>query len=412
MSDRIPEPKEAMRFLSRKIKVPTDRWDDLKWGEHAHAFTVAHSTEADVLNDIHGLLNKAVASGEAFGTFKKGMLAAMEKSGWYGGDGHGKDEKKYINWRIRIMYDTNMRTAFSAAHYRKQLDGAELRPVWVYVSKLVGDNRRQEHIALHGKAFRYDDSFWDTYYPPNGWGCECSVTTKSESGAERDGVDVLESNADGNPPALTDKDGNAIDWRTFGDPTWKFNVGKEALAPNFQKYKNLADIRMDDGRTALRHVIDRYRDDMDETRLSQGQFKMLVDRMGKGEYEYRDILYQVGNLDVARHEAMMKAGLGDSKVMASDRRIQHGTIDKNNAQRVPETLYGDLYQMLQMPEGIYEERSPERPRNGRAFHFVKDTKDGKTLMAILRCLGGTALRVVTMGWATYEYPEGMYKKIW
>ena len=37
------QPKEAIAFLKRKKIVETERWDDLQWGEHSHAFTVAHS---------------------------------------------------------------------------------------------------------------------------------------------------------------------------------------------------------------------------------------------------------------------------------------------------------------------------------------------------------------------------------
>ena len=60
MSDKIPYPEIARKFLEKKINVPTDKWDELKWGEHAHAFTVAHSNEAAVLDTIHGLLNQAI----------------------------------------------------------------------------------------------------------------------------------------------------------------------------------------------------------------------------------------------------------------------------------------------------------------------------------------------------------------
>ena len=158
-----PVPRKAIEFLAKKIKVETEKWDDLKWVEHAHAFTVAHSSGAGVLDTIHRLMNKADAEGISFNEFRNGMLDAMKEKGWYGGAGHTADEEKYINWRIGVIYDTNMRTAYAQANYREQLEGAELRPVWVYQSQLTGANRRQEHIELHGKAFRYDDSFWDTY---------------------------------------------------------------------------------------------------------------------------------------------------------------------------------------------------------------------------------------------------------
>ena len=410
---KIPRPTEAIDFLRRKVRVPTDAWDDLQWGEHAHAFTVAHSTEADVLNEIQGFLVKALEKGDAFGTVKKEMLALMEAKGWYGGNGHTKDDKDYINWRIRIIYDTNMKTAYSAAHYRKQLGGAALRPIWVYESKLVGDNRHPDHIALHGKAFRHDDPFWDTYYPPNGWGCQCSVNTKSEAGAERDDVDILESGDGGNPPPMTDKDGNPVNWEKFVDPTWKYNAGQEALAPNFAKYRNLAETRMPDDKTALSHVVERYRKDMDNTRMNQGQFKTLLERMTKKDYTPQDIMYQVGNLDQGRHDAMMKTGVTDSKIMATDRDLYHGTGDKNEAQQVPDRLFDALYETLQTPEAIYENTDPKYKRDGREIVFVTDTKDGKVLKVVLKQkIANLALRIKTIGWMTEVFTDAKYKKIW
>jgi hypothetical protein len=161
------------------------------------------------------------------------MLETMAKTGWYGKAGKTADDKAYINWRIKIIYQTNMRTAYSAARYREQLENAEDRPIWVYLSKVHGKNRRQEHILLHNKAFRYDDPFWNTYYPPNGWGCQCRVTTKSEHSAARDGVEVLQSDANGNPPSIS-----GMDWDSF-DPTWQYNPSREALASNFGKFERL-----------------------------------------------------------------------------------------------------------------------------------------------------------------------------
>jgi SPP1 gp7 family putative phage head morphogenesis protein len=188
-----PVPQKAIDFLGRKVNVETEKWDELKWGEHAHALTVAHSANAGVLDEIHRLLNNAVEKGISYQEFRNGMLDMMKKSGWYGGAGHSEKEERYINWRIGVIYDTNMKTAYAQSNYRDQLQGADLRPIWVYQSQLTGDNRRQEHIALHGKAFRYDDGFWDTYYPPNGWGCECEVETESEYSAKQAGIKVEDS---------------------------------------------------------------------------------------------------------------------------------------------------------------------------------------------------------------------------
>lgn len=145
----VPRPQRAIDFLTKKIKVETESWDDLKCGEHAHAMTVAHSANTGVLDEIHRLLNDAVEKGTSFQDFRNGMLDMMKKTGWYGGvdlpeiaDGDTKKERQtkrdkreqYINWRIGVIYDTNMKTAYAQAAYRDQLQGAALRPIWVYQS--------------------------------------------------------------------------------------------------------------------------------------------------------------------------------------------------------------------------------------------------------------------------------------
>jgi phage putative head morphogenesis protein, SPP1 gp7 family len=34
---------------------------------------------------------------------------------------------------------------------------------------------REEHAALHNTTLPFDDPFWDSYYPPNGWNCRCTA---------------------------------------------------------------------------------------------------------------------------------------------------------------------------------------------------------------------------------------------
>ena len=40
---------------------------------------------------------------------------------------------------------------------------------------------RPEHAALHGVTLPVTDSFWEEYYPPNGWNCRCTVVQVRKS---------------------------------------------------------------------------------------------------------------------------------------------------------------------------------------------------------------------------------------
>jgi uncharacterized protein with gpF-like domain len=387
-----PVPQKAIDFLAKKIKVETEKWDDLQWGEHAHAFTVAHSAGAGVLDTLHALMNKAVAEGISFNDFRNRALDLMKEKGWYGGAGHTKDEERYVNWRIGVIYDTNMSTAYAQADYRDRMAAVELRPIWVYHSQLTGANRRQEHIALHGKAFRWDDPAWDDIDPPNGWGCACYVTTESEHSAKKAGIQVTDSKNVTLPEI---------------DPTWKYSVGREALAPNFNRYTNLNE-------EAKKQIYANYHRSMNGTRMSEGEFKTLLKRANEADYKRNNIMYQVGNLETKRYEAMREAGVLDSKIMAADGDLWHGTGDKNAKQKVPEERFGDLYNTINEPEYIYEEIVKDKLY--RVFHFVRDTKDGKKIKVLLHTLrldkNQTALNIRTLGHSTYDYQDDKYKKIW
>jgi hypothetical protein len=191
------------------------------------------------------------------------------------------------------------------------------------------------------------------------------------------------------------------------DPTWAYNVGREALAPNFNKYTNLS-------KEVLTQVQATYSRDMNTTRLTKGAFTTLLKRTNEADYKPLNILYQVGNLEAGRFNALQKKGGTDSKVMATDHDLWHGTGDKNRAQAIPERLFDEVYTLLQEPEVIYWEAGTGK--GYRVFHLVKDTKDGKKIKVIVYQLplkdGTTALKVTTMGYSTYDYNGTKYERIW
>ena len=229
----------------------------------------------------------------------------------------------------------------------------------------------------------------------------------SEHEAEKADLAVEHSDDSGNPPDIA-----GVDWNTF-DPTWKYNPAREALAPNFSTYKNLAKIKGEDGKSILSHVTESYRKSMEGTKLTKGEFNVLAKRINKKDYVPQNILYQVGNLDAERFEVMQDAGVTDCKIIASDKDLYHGIADKNAKQRIPETLFEDLYDSFQKPDAIYENTEPDIKDAGREFHFIKNMEDGKILKTVLKQLGKDfSLRIKTTGYIVYDYNDPVYKKIW
>gem|GEM_PF-4506243 len=196
--------------------------------------------------------------------FKDGLKKHLVKAGWYGGKyddlpdtpENQKKKESYLNWRLGVIFRTNLSTAYAAGKYRQMSRITDMRPIWVY-SALLDKRTRDAHRALHNKAFRHDDPFWSSYYPPNGWNCRCMVYSLTESDAKARGFNILSSDKNGNPPniAYTTEQGNAVQiiWGNFCPKEWKYNPGEHKWKPDWGKYTNLADIGI--GKTTALDII-------------------------------------------------------------------------------------------------------------------------------------------------------------
>lgn len=49
---------------------------------------------------------------------------------------------------------------------------------------------RPSHLAMDGKVFPADSPIWDTWFPPNGFRCRCTVRTLSKRQVEQRGLKV------------------------------------------------------------------------------------------------------------------------------------------------------------------------------------------------------------------------------
>lgn len=85
-----------------------------------------------------------------------------------------KTNAKYnVTW-LRTEYDSAVAASQMASRWVQFGQNKRTMPMLQY--QTVGDsNVRDEHQRLDGIVKHIDDSFWNTYYPPNGWRCRCDV---------------------------------------------------------------------------------------------------------------------------------------------------------------------------------------------------------------------------------------------
>jgi SPP1 gp7 family putative phage head morphogenesis protein len=76
------------------------------------------------------------------------------------------------------------------AEYNQAIASSQMAATWVDYEAAGGnlkyqtagdDHVRESHAALDGIVKPVDDVFWNTYYPPNDWGCRCDVTPDDSS---------------------------------------------------------------------------------------------------------------------------------------------------------------------------------------------------------------------------------------
>lgn len=172
---------EAIRFFRQKLNLPTRAWTDLWEGMHTRAFVVAGATRAALLEDFRKAVDKAISQGTTLAEFRKDFDQIVETHGWsYKG---GRD------WRSRVIFQTNLRTAYAAGRWQQIERVKERRPYLRYVA-VKDDRTRPEHLAWHGTVLPVDDSWWKTHYPPNGWNCRCTVQQLSDRDLDRFGYKV------------------------------------------------------------------------------------------------------------------------------------------------------------------------------------------------------------------------------
>ncbi|MBO4525011.1 MAG: minor capsid protein [Bacteroidales bacterium] len=131
------------------------------------------------------------------------------------------DETYNRNW-LRAEYNFAGASAQMAAKWERYAEDGD---DYYLQYRTANDGAvRPEHAALHGVTLPQSDTFWDTYYPPNGWNCRCTVVQVRKSKYEQTPHD--EAMAKGAAALAKDTKG-----------MFRFNPGKQKSAfPAYNPY--------------------------------------------------------------------------------------------------------------------------------------------------------------------------------
>jgi len=81
---------------------------------------------------------------------------------------------KYNEQWLAAEYQAVVGSGIAAGKWAQIQADKAVYPYLTY--RTQGDDKvRPEHVALNGITRPVDDSFWQSYYPPNGWLCRCAV---------------------------------------------------------------------------------------------------------------------------------------------------------------------------------------------------------------------------------------------
>ncbi|MCL2282922.1 MAG: phage minor head protein [Fibromonadales bacterium] len=180
------EYKEAVEFFKQKINLPTATYKDLAGAMHSRAFAVAGAMRDDILSDFRGAIEKAIASGSTLQEFRKTYNGIADK--WAADDPGFREKrtgKSYDAWRSKVIYSTNMATAYAAGR-ESQMRDPVMKDIWQHARyrSMMDGRERPEHALWNNVVLPINDPWWSTHTPPNGWNCRCWVEPVSATELE------------------------------------------------------------------------------------------------------------------------------------------------------------------------------------------------------------------------------------
>lgn len=291
----------------------------------------------------------AIESGETINDFRDRFDTIVQKHGWA--------YKGQRGWRTRVIYDTNLRTARMAGRWAQYQRVKDRRPYLQY--QTAGDARvRPEHASWDNTVLPIDSPWWDTHYPPNGYGCRCTTRSLSQRQLEREGKTVAQEPTVERTERLNPDTGEIFPPTPVGiDTGWDYNVGKAWLGPDQALAERVMRLPKPWRDQALRQAVDVARDSAPA--FGAWAERVLIDQFSRGEM--RTAGWLTGDII----DALQAAGVtvDTPLITARDvelRRTQRGL--KSRIEKIlPTHFAADLPRRLADPTAVLLDRQPGVP---------------------------------------------------
>lgn len=360
--DRSPD--EALAHFRQKLDLPTEYFDQVLGQAHAKGFTVAGATRAELVGDLRAAVDAAIEGGESIGAFRKRFDTIVAEHGW--------SYKGRRGWRSRVIYDTNRRTASMAGRWAQIQRTKARRPYLQYLT--VGDSRvRPEHAAWNGTVLPADDEWWATHYPPNGWGCRCTIRTLSDRDLERRGLEVDQS-----PSVELEERVNTTSGEIYGDypkgidTGWAYNVGQAWLGPDIALGEAIMGLPVALRNAALANAATL-------TPRLQATYKPWAESYLGADRARREIR-TVGYLTPELITALAAHGVKPTTAVITiiDRELIHLLRDAKRDRQVPLDL------LLNLPERLHQASRVLWDKKQPALLFVFNARDSERAKFVIR----------------------------
>lgn len=174
--------REQADFIRQKRPALTKAWTDALYGRHDRDFVVAGLAEIAPLEEVFTAVKNAAETWDRR-AFDREMSEIVRKYKLADREPH-----KWGAWRMRTIFETNLRTSYAAGRLKQMRDPAvlKMRPYWQYrhAENRLPKRPREQHVQWDGLVLMHDDPWWSTHFPPNDWLCSCGVRNLSRRNLE------------------------------------------------------------------------------------------------------------------------------------------------------------------------------------------------------------------------------------